>query len=228
MTWPFGALQLAALRRLASSPSSALEIGKAAEHLVCADLMLSGYRAFLSDQGLPYDLLVDLDGRIVRVQVKATCFARNISAAGRNQRIAYTWHVRARGKARKGERLDASHCDVVALVALDLRAIAYLPISICGQTVQLAPPSSAAAPAFRSGSRWARTVADFPFAEAVGGDLASYKAAFGDLTRCIRGHEFTPENTSIASNGSRVCRACRRESGLRYQQSKEAARVAAE
>lgn len=29
--------------------SDDLEVGKAAEHLVCADLIMSGYRAFLSD-----------------------------------------------------------------------------------------------------------------------------------------------------------------------------------
>jgi len=33
---------------------SELEIGKAAEHLVCADLILKGYRSFLADQGLPF------------------------------------------------------------------------------------------------------------------------------------------------------------------------------
>lgn len=27
-------------------------------------------------------------------------------------------------------------------------------------------------------------------------------------THCVRGHEFTPENTRIASNGCRKCRAC--------------------
>lgn len=31
-------------------------------------------------------------------------------------------------------------------------------------------------------------------------------------THCKHGHEFTPENTGRAKDGSRVCRACRRES----------------
>ena len=35
-----------------------LELGKAAEHLVVADLILSGYRAYLTEQGLPYDVVV--------------------------------------------------------------------------------------------------------------------------------------------------------------------------
>ena len=50
--------------RLDVECSDDLEVGKAAEHLVCADLITSGYRAFLSDQGLPYDILVDIDGRV--------------------------------------------------------------------------------------------------------------------------------------------------------------------
>jgi hypothetical protein len=29
-------------------------------------------------------------------------------------------------------------------------------------------------------------------------------------TRCIRGHQFTPENTIVAKNGTRHCRDCRR------------------
>lgn len=31
-------------------------------------------------------------------------------------------------------------------------------------------------------------------------------------THCIRGHEFTPENTYVRSNRSRDCRECKRES----------------
>ena len=61
------------LLELASNPSNALEIGKAAEHLVCADLIIQGYRAYLSDQGLPYDAVVDVSGHLIRVQIKSAC-----------------------------------------------------------------------------------------------------------------------------------------------------------
>ena len=37
--------------------SNMLQIGKAGEYLVCADLILKGYIAFLSEQGLPYDVI---------------------------------------------------------------------------------------------------------------------------------------------------------------------------
>lgn len=121
--------------------ADALEVGKAAEHLVCADLILAGHRAFLSDQGLPYDVLVDAEGRFVRVQVKASIKARNYNAKGRAPNMIYGFAVRSRGKGRKGERLSAAHCDVVALVALDIKVIAYFPIDEVGQTMGLFPPS---------------------------------------------------------------------------------------
>ena len=63
--------------RHADHRSGDLEIGKAAEHLVCYDLLLKGYNAFLSDQGLPYDIIVDLGSRILRVQVKGTRRPKN-------------------------------------------------------------------------------------------------------------------------------------------------------
>lgn len=124
------------LRELALSPDSALELGKAAEHLVAADLILQGYRCYLSDQGLPYDLVVDLAGRLLRIQVKAACFPKNVNAQGRNARLAYNWSVRRRGK-NGSKRLGDDDCDLVALAALDIRQIAYFPIRKCATTMQL-------------------------------------------------------------------------------------------
>lgn len=148
-----------------ADPSRALDIGKAAEHLVCADLMLAGYRAFLSDQGLPYDLLVDAGGRFIRVQVKATCFPKNANAQGRSPNMVYVFHVRRRGKGGKGERLNVSHCDVVALVALDARVVAYMPIASVAQTVSLYPVGYKFPGKFKR-SRYA-AVDGFPFSEAI-------------------------------------------------------------
>ena len=114
-----------------------IELGKAAEHIVCADLILKGFRAFLSDQGLPYDIVVDLGLRMVRVQVKGTLKPKNVSASSRQARIYYCWTPRRRGKSGKGARLSSEHCDIVALVALDIRAVAYFPVSACGEMVTL-------------------------------------------------------------------------------------------
>jgi len=155
---------LPTLRRLARDSSSALEIGKAAEHLVCADLILHGFRCYLSDQGLPYDVVVDLDGNLIRIQVKATCFPRDVNSQGRAERIAYSFPVRRRGKSQKG-RLSTKECDIVALVALDIQAIAYLPIASVGTTCQLMCPGHEFRGQYRR-SRYA-PITGFPFGAAL-------------------------------------------------------------
>jgi hypothetical protein len=116
-----------------------LELGKAAEHLVVADLILSGYRAYLTEQGLPYDAVIDHAGALLRVQVKATREARKIPQRGALG-TGYMFQVRRAGK--HGRRLYANNeFDIIALVAMDIRAIAYLPISdAILQTLQLRPP----------------------------------------------------------------------------------------
>ena len=40
--------------------SNELQKGKAGEYLVCADLILKGFVAFISEQGLPYDVVLDI------------------------------------------------------------------------------------------------------------------------------------------------------------------------
>lgn len=102
-----------------------LELGKAAEHLVAADLILQGYPAFLSDQGLPYDVIVEAEGRLLRVQVKATRGQRSVPQR-KLERPGYLFHHKRAGK--RGSRAYEGHeFDLYAFVAMDVRAIAYLP-----------------------------------------------------------------------------------------------------
>lgn len=105
--------------------SRELQIGKAAEHLVCCDLILQGYNAILADQGLPFDVLVvSDDGRICRVQVKATT---KLITTKRNPRPHYRFGLR---HAKKGaRRISAKEIDVIALVGLDTKKIAYFQIT---------------------------------------------------------------------------------------------------
>lgn len=139
-----------------------LELGKAAEHLVVADLILQGYRAYLTDQGLPYDVVVDLAGWLVRVQVKATRGPRAVPQ--RSQQIAgYLFHTRRAGKGG-ARRYTAEEFDLLALVALDIRVTAYMPFieSVPGQII-LRPIGSKPRP---SASRL-KNIDGFPFADAV-------------------------------------------------------------
>lgn len=114
---------------------SDLDIGTAGEYLVCADLILSGYRAFLTSQTCPYDVAVEVDGKLIRVQVKTTRGKRPIP-----QRVkhtpAYLFHVRRCGKGGR-KNYDENDFDVLALVALDIRKIAYVSLQTARQTMHI-------------------------------------------------------------------------------------------
>lgn len=166
----------------------ALEIGKAAEHLVCADLILQGYRCFLTDQGLPYDVVVDVEGVLIRVQVKATVGPRNVMSSARKERRRYSFNIRSRGKGGS-RRLSNDECDLAALVALDLKLIAYMRIEDVKQTVNLCNPTGAS---FRM-----RTFYDFPF------DAALKKTADGARYMERNLHKIDDERLSVASAARR-------------------------
>jgi hypothetical protein len=146
-------------------PVTDLAAGTAAEHLVCADLLLSGWRAFLADQNCPYDVAVDLGERLFRIQVKSTRAPRSIPQ--RQVHIpAYMWHVRRAGK--RGQRTySRDEFDLLALVALDIRRIAYMPPSNTLQTVHIRPPEAPQ----RGRAIRGKQFEDFPFERALRGWL---------------------------------------------------------
>lgn len=119
---------------------SDLAAGTAAEHLVTADLILGGWRAFMADQNCPFDVAVEVEGRLVRVQVKSTRKQRSIP-----QRVehipAYLFHVRRSGKGGIRVYEDGAF-DILALVALDIKRVAYLPPSAMKQTIHIRPPGT--------------------------------------------------------------------------------------
>lgn len=134
-----------------------LELGKAAEHLVVADLILSGYRAYLTEQGLPYDVVVEYEGKLYRVQVKATRCAKKMPARGAVG-VGYLYHVRRAGKHCRRVYGD-DEFDIIALVALDIRVIAYLPFERkVLQTIHLRPPGHHSSPR----TERTRTIDQFP------------------------------------------------------------------
>jgi hypothetical protein len=140
-----------------------LAAGAAGEHLVCADLLLQGYRAFLSDQNCPYDVAVDIGGKLIRIQVKSTRKARPLP-----QRVghfpAYMWHVRRAGKAGARVYQDGEF-DMLALVALDARRVAYLPQSNQAQTIHIRTHADPNPP--KHGGKSGKTFEQFPFSAAL-------------------------------------------------------------
>jgi hypothetical protein len=108
--------------------SNELQVGKAAEHLVVADLILAGYNAFLTDAGLPFDVCVVLGNRLVRIQVKATqkVMERRNSAVVERHHYQDIYRFGLRSAKRGARKISADNVDVFAMVALDQRKIAYL------------------------------------------------------------------------------------------------------
>jgi hypothetical protein len=117
------------------SLSKELQIGKAAEHLVCADLILQGHSAFLADQGLSYDVVLDTGIKLWRVQVKG-CMAPSIVKVYGNSEGEYrygrnnTYRFGTRRSKGNTRATDADLADIYAFVALDIKKIAYLPTSM--------------------------------------------------------------------------------------------------
>ena len=119
---------------------SDLAAGKAGEYLVCADLIMKGHVAFPSEQGLPYDVVADISGKLYRVQVKSTRMPRPVPQ--RKEHITgYLFHVGKCGKG--GFRTYGTHdADIFALVALDTRLIAYIPRTGIRRTMVFRAPQN--------------------------------------------------------------------------------------
>lgn len=117
--------------RLPTSSHRAIEIGTAAELIVCADLILAGYRAFLSSAGLPYDLILDTNKRLFRVGVKSTLEAKK--RPGReDSRKCYHFSATKIKRDSKGQTsakpYTSEDIDIMAFIALDIKVIAYVPV----------------------------------------------------------------------------------------------------
>lgn len=104
--------------------SKELQLGKAGEYMACADLILKGFVAFPSEQGLPYDVLLDTGSRIFRVQVKTTSGPRVVPQRASGS-TAYIFNVKRAGK-RGAKRHENNDLDIFALVCLDTRKVGYL------------------------------------------------------------------------------------------------------
>jgi len=104
--------------------SKQLQIGKAGEYLVCADLIIKGFVAFPSEQGLPYDVLLDTGDKLLKVQVKTTEKPRLIQQRS-NPIPAYIFSIKRAGANGK-TRYEEKEIDVFALVCLETMQVGYL------------------------------------------------------------------------------------------------------
>lgn len=111
-----------------------LQAGKAGEYLVCADLILKGYIAFLSEQGLSFDVLAEVGGRLAKIQVKTT---RAPNPAVRNElhKVGYLFNIDRMGKGGS-KKYETGTVDIFALVGLDTRVVGYLAAKDIRQTMR--------------------------------------------------------------------------------------------
>lgn len=98
-------------------------IGKIGEHLVCADIMKQGYSAFLADKGCYYDVIAEIDGRLMRIQVKTTRKKMKMPQR-KNFYERYQFWVRRYGKGGR-KAYEKRDIDLLALVAIDKNIVAY-------------------------------------------------------------------------------------------------------
>lgn len=112
---------------------SDMQIGKAGEYLVCADLIAKGFIAYPSEQGLPYDVVMDDGNKLLKVQVKTTRTHKQKPQRVNNNNT-YAFNIKRCGKGNKSFHTDTS-CDLFALVALDAKIIGYMPNSDIKQTM---------------------------------------------------------------------------------------------
>lgn len=106
-----------------TTADSANTCGRAGEHLVCADILARGFECFIAEGRLPYDVVADINGRMIRIQVKTTSGAKPCPQRA-NHTPVYMWNARKFGKGRR-HGYKPSDADLVAYVALDRGLIAY-------------------------------------------------------------------------------------------------------
>lgn len=104
--------------------SNAMQIGKAGEYLVCTDLILKGFVAYPSEQGLPYDVVLDTGNRLIKIQVKTTKEPRETP---QRKEITYSYIFDlSRHGVRNKNFYKENEVDVFALVTLDTRNVGYV------------------------------------------------------------------------------------------------------
>jgi len=115
--------------------SNELQIGKAGEYMVCADLILKGLIAYPSEQGLPYDVVIDNGKQLLKCQVKTTLKPR-IVLQRKKETSAYIFHVKRHGKYNNSI-YGLTEVDLFALVCLDTRLVGYLKNDEMPSTINL-------------------------------------------------------------------------------------------
>lgn len=114
-----------------------IQVGKVGEYLVCADLILKGYIAFPSEQGLHYDVVLSVGNKLYKVQVKTTRKPVPIPQR-KNRTEKYCINIRRCGKGGR-KFYEENDVDIFAIVALDTKAMGYIKANKAKQTMFFLP-----------------------------------------------------------------------------------------
>jgi len=117
------------------SKSNELQTGKAGEYIVCADIIIKGLIAYPSEQGLPYDVVIDNGKRLLKCQVKTTLAPRKIPQRLK-ENYAYIFNVSRHGK-NNVKRYGQNDVDLFALVELENRTVVYVLNGDMPETINL-------------------------------------------------------------------------------------------
>lgn len=101
--------------------SKDLQTGKAGEYLVCFDLVTQGYVAFLSEQGLPFDIVLAANSRLYKVQVKSSFVPRVLS-----KRPIPVYAFQKTKGVNNSKYYTADDVDIFAFVGIDEKVVGYL------------------------------------------------------------------------------------------------------
>jgi len=104
--------------------SDQLQIGKAGEYITCGDLIIKGLIAYPSEQGLPYDVVIDNGKKLLKCQVKTTLQPRIIPQRSKKT-LAYIFNIKRHGTNNQKIYTD-NEVDVFALVCLDTKRVGYI------------------------------------------------------------------------------------------------------
>lgn len=194
-----------------SGLSHELQIGKAAEHIACADLILQGFNAFMSDAGLPYDILVDTGVKVFRVQVKGT-LKPFFHPTRTDKPKTYRFGLRV---GRHYRRVTVGSIDTFAFVALDTRRVAYLCAEdlitkegIMSGIVEFSDETDVK----RWGTRTFQKCLKFP----VNAPDRLTKVCFHCNVSYLATKEFFTLNNRCRDGISGICKDCTRTAGTQY------------
>jgi hypothetical protein len=115
--------------------SNELQKGKVGEYLVCADLILKGFVAFIGEQGLPYDVVLDIGDKLLKIQVKTTSGTRKVPQRNIESQM-YIFNIKRHGANNKKQYTDRE-VDIFALVCLSTRQIGYLTNAEMPSTINI-------------------------------------------------------------------------------------------